>query len=372
MNNNMKICFLHSGFAQHGGIERVVSIVANRMAKESGYSVYSLSFYKIREENAYMIDPRVKEDYLYKKARSMTKAILTNGILKLCRYIQENQISVIVSCGVLYYPLGVICAKMCGIRSICWEHTNPEFTGDYKFQNFGRKLGARHSYANVLISQEAKQYYDLQFPRNNNVLIWNPAADELFDNIGQYNPDCRNIISVGRLSYPKNFTRLLKVAKKLSQREKDWHWDIYGDGEERQILEDTIDELELRNYVTLKGSVNDLYTRYHKYMAIVMTSRYEGFPMTLIEGAANGLPMIAFDVRTGPKEIIRNGENGFLINAKEDDEMVDAIVRLMHDKQLRIRMSKAAEESIQEFRLNNVLRLWNDLLNRKDVVKIKN
>ena len=150
-------------------------------------------------------------------------------------------------------------------------------------------------------------------------------------------------------SFPKNFDRLLEIAKKLEERETNWHWDIYGDGEERKQLEEKIEKLGLGKRVSLKGAVNDLYTRYRQYMAVVMTSRYEGFPMVLIEGAANGLPMIAFDVRTGPKEIIRNGENGFLINSEDDDGMVDAIVKLMNNQQLRIKMSKAS--SISSLRL---------------------
>ncbi len=358
----MNICFFHGGFVQHGGIGRVVSIIANGMARTSNYSVYSLSFFKNGEDNAYEIDPSVKEDFLYARTKTMTKAILTDGIWKLCHYIQRNSINVLVSCGALYYPMGIICAKLCGIKSICWEHTNPEFTGDYKFQNLGREFGAKHSDANVVITQEAKENYDHRFPKSNNVLIWNPAADELFEQSGEYNIDSHNLISVGRLSFPKNFDRLLEIAKKLEERETNWHWDIYGDGEEREQLEEKIEKLGLGKRVSLKGAVNDLYTRYRQYMAVVMTSRYEGFPMVLIEGAANGLPMIAFDVRTGPKEIIRNGENGFLINSEDDDGMVDAIVKLMNNQQLRIKMSKASSISVQRFRLRNILQIWERLL----------
>lgn len=358
----MNICFFHGGFAQHGGIGRVVSILANGMAKQIDYKVYSLSLFRSGEGNAYEIDPAVHDDFLYDQARTMTKAMITDGIRKLCRYLRENRISVLVACGALYYPLGIISAKICRIKSICWEHTNPEFAGDYKFQNIGREFGANHSDINVVISREAKANYDQRFPKKKNILIWNPAADELFEQAGSYNPDSRRLISAGRLSYPKNFGRLLEIAGKLREKEADWHWDIYGDGEEREQLEEKIEKLGLRDLVTLKGSVNDLYTRYHQYMAIVMTSRYEGFPMVLIEGAANGLPMIAFDVRTGPKEIIRDGENGFLIHAEEDDAMVEAITRLMEDRQLRIRMSRASAESVQGFKLKNVLQLWDDLL----------
>ena len=157
--------------------------------------------------------------------------------------------------------------------------------------------------------------------------------------------------------------RLLQIAKKLEAKETDWHWDIYGDGEEREQLENEIKRLDLGKRVTLKGAVNDLYTRYRQYMAVVMTSRYEGFPMVLIEGAANGLPMIAFDVKTGPKEIIRTGENGYLINAEDDNAMVDTIVKLMNDRQLRIKMARVSGESVQGFRLKNILHLWKTLLN---------
>ena len=359
----MNICFFHGGFSLHGGIGRVVSILANGMSENSDYSVYSLSFYKDGKDKAFDIKPSVAEFYLHDQPVSMTKSILTNGILKLCKFIKKHDISVLIGCGALYYPLTVICARLCRLQSICWEHTNPEFTKDYKFQNIARKIGARLSNVNVLVSNEAKDNYDKRFPKSKNVLIWNPAAEELFEQSCEYNPKTLNIVSVGRLSYPKNFMRLLSIAKKLDDvNKKDWKWDIYGDGEERGALENEIKRLDLAKRVELKGNVNDMYCRYHNYSLIVMTSRYEGFPMVLIEGAANGLPMVSFDIKTGPKEIIVNGVNGYLINSEDDDAMVTAIDKLLKDKDLRLNMSKTSKATADKFSLNNILAKWDDVL----------
>lgn len=361
-----RICFLHGGFTVHGGIGRVVSTITNGMTSNSNLEVYSLSFFQENKPLAFTIDDHVNNDYLYNNRVTMTRAILTDGVIKLCKYIKNKGITILVACGALYYPLSVIGAHICGIKSICWEHTNPEYGNDYKFQSISRKFGAKNSYANIVISQEAERFYNTNFPNKRNVLIWNPAPKELYLESREYNSDSNKIISVGRLTYPKNFRRLVSLAEQLVQYNTDWHWDIYGDGEEREVLSEDIQKAGLEDYISLKGAVNDIYERYREYSIIVMTSRYEGFPMVLIEAAANGLPMLAFDVKTGPGEIIENGINGYLINEEDDSRMITSINNLLQDRNLRRKMSVNARNKANQYKLESILKKWYELLGIAD------
>ena len=93
-----------------------------------------------------------------------------------------------------------------------------------------------------------------------------------------------------------------------------------------------------------------------------MTSRYEGFPMTLLEGAAKGLPMISFDIPTGPNEIIKNGENGFLCQDNGNGDMIEKIQLLMKKEELRIKMSEKSRKTAEYFSVNKILKSWNTLL----------
>ena len=255
---------------------------------------------------------------------------------------------------------------MSRIKSVCWEHTNPEYGNDYKFQKYCRAIGAKHSDVNVLIAKDSVKYYCDKFRVDNNRLIYNPADELLFKKTVKYNTNSRKIVSVGRLSYPKNYMCLLDVAKNVLQQNAEWSWDIYGDGEDRKILEDRIVELGLTERVTLKGNSSNMYSLYDDYAIMVMTSRYEGFPMVLIEAASRGLPLVSFDIHTGPNEIIVNGVNGYLINKGDVVGMSEKISLLIQDPALRRAFSQEAIKSVERFREQQVIDRWIELIKELD------
>lgn len=143
-----------------------------------------------------------------------------------------------------------------------------------------------------------------------------------------------------------------------------WTWDIYGEGELKDSLQKMINENGLSEKIRLMGQVSDLYDRYRDYAFMVMTSRYEGFPMSLIEGAANRLPLISFDIPTGPNEIIVDGVNGYLINADSDKDMVVKIRKLIENQEIRESMSKEVYQLTQAFAMERILKQWKILFNK--------
>ena len=118
----------------------------------------------------------------------------------------------------------------------------------------------------------------------------------------------------------------------------------------------------LSEQMHLRGQVNNLYERYRDYSIMVMTSRYEGFPMTLLEGSGNGLPLISFDVPTGPNEIIEDGVNGFLISAFDEEKMSEKIIMVMEDDVLRKKISLNSKELCLRFREEEIVNQWRELL----------
>ena len=121
-------------------------------------------------------------------------------------------------------------------------------------QGISRKVGAHLSDMNVLIAEEAKSYYEKHFRKKRNVVIYNPADEKLFDKETCYKKESRKLISVGRLTYQKNYHRLLEIADKLLKNNNEWTWHIYGDGEDREELEAIIVEKGLVDKVT-KASI---------------------------------------------------------------------------------------------------------------------
>ena len=347
----------------HGGIERVLSIVIRNLINKEKVDICCLSLNKSEPLDFYLLPFDLKKDYLFEDTINMKKALAQGGIIRLVKYLRRNQIDVIIACGVIYFPLACIGGKMAGAKVICWEHTNPACTNEFALEGISRMLGACFSNMNVLISQEAKRYYESHFRQRRNRVIYNPADSRLFETKVSYHTDSKKLISVGRLTYQKNYPLLVDIAEKILTQHNDWEWHIYGDGEQREELEALILERDLLGRVVLMGNVTDLYERYPQYAAIVMTSRYEGFPMVLIEAAAKGLPMISFDIPTGPKEIIDNNVNGFLIPPLDVDGMLEKLDILMTDKELRMRFSEEAKNKVISFGVDNIANQWCRLFN---------
>ena len=354
----MRICFLHSGFSMHGGIERVLSIIIRSLCKKKNVDIYCLSLNKFEPLDFYLLPSDLKMDYLFEYPTNMKNAFVKGGIGKFVKYLKKNQIDIIVACGVIYFPLACIGAKLAGVKVISWEHTNPSCTHEFAFEGISRYIGACFSDMNVLISQEAKVYYENHFRKKRNVVIYNPADNRLFETKNSYQTDSKKLISVGRLTYQKNYLLLVDIAERLLAQHDDWVWHIYGDGEQREELEAHISERHLSGRVVLMGNVTDLYERYPQYAAIVMTSRYEGFPMVLIEAAAKGLPMVSFDISTGPKEIIDDHVNGFLVTKGDVDDMLKKLDMLLSDTKLRSDFSIEAKNKVAHFGVGNVTNKW--------------
>lgn len=357
----MKICFFHSGFTLHGGIERVLSIIIRNLSEKKDVDIYCLSLNKSEPLDFYLLPSDLKLDCLFENPINMKSALVRGGIIKLVKYLKANQIDVIIACGVIFFPLACIGGKLAGVKVISWEHTNPASKNAFLFEGSSRSIGARFSDMNVLISEDARTYYENHFRKKKNTVIYNPADNELFKQESSYQADSLRLISVGRLSYQKNYQLLIDIAEKVLKKHDGWSWHIYGDGEQREELEARIAEKGLVGKVILMGTVADLYDRYPRYAAIVMTSRYEGFPMVLIEAAAKGLPMVSFDISTGPREIIDNNVNGFLIPKGDIDGMLNKMDVLMTDKEMRARFSIEAKKTVTRFCVDNIVNQWNKL-----------
>lgn len=362
------ICFLLGGFQGNGGIGRVTSVLANALAENQEYTVTTISYLQKRDiPQLYKTSEKLHSYFLLDSGISMTKAFLTKHIIRKTRQILiEENIDILVACGALYYPLGIFAVKGLKTKCFCWEHTNPDVGTDYRFQRLCRKLAVRYADRVIVLTKSAEKYYKevLKIAPSRLDQIYNPITDEAAKS-EKYNLNSKKIISVGRLSFQKNFTLLLDIAAKLLPRYPDWSWDIYGAGEEYDSLSEKISELSLEGRVHLMGQVDDIYERYCDYSMQVMTSRYEGFPMSLIEGAVNRLPLISFDIKTGPDEIITDGENGFLIPANDTLKMEEKIEYLITHPEERKKMSNNAFASVEKFRMAGILEQWSSLCHKQ-------
>ena len=172
--------------------------------------------------------------------------------------------------------------------------------------------------------------------------------------------DCsaKRVIAVGRLDYQKSFDRLIQVWEKVHQQMPDWRLDIFGQGEWQEMLQGMIDERGLQETVKLNGPTKNIGQEYSESSMIVMSSHYEGFPMVMIEAMACGLPAVSFDFKCGPRDIIKEGENGLVVKDGDIDGLAKAMMALMRDEELRRKMGENAKRVVETFSEAKVMDKW--------------
>lgn len=358
----MKICFFLGGFYQNGGIGRVTSVLANRLVEDPNIEIVTLEYVNTHKPTIYTLSPKIYREYLMESYQNMAKLMLKGGERKLRKFLQEKHVDVLVACGALFFPISVRACKGIETKCICWEHSNPEGNKDHRWQNLSRKFGIKRSDLNVVLTKSAAKVYKKKYGIQNLVQIYNPIDPEVLKQAKSYSAKSKRIISVGRLTYQKNFEAAVDVAESVLSKHPEWEWDIYGQGEEFDTLNALIREKGINRKMHFLGQVSNIYEKYSKYAFMVMTSRYEGFPMTLLEGIGNGLPLVSFDIPTGPDEIIEDGVNGFLIPAFDLQAMKQKVNIMMDDANLRNKLSQGSINKINMFAEEEIVQKWKDIL----------
>lgn len=173
----------------------------------------------------------------------------------------------------------------------------------------------------------------------------------------------KRVIAVGRLDYQKGFDRLIKAWKMLQQsgRFNDWKLDIFGQGEWKDMLNSMINGYGIAGTVSINAPTKQIGDEYAKSSMLVMSSNYEGFPMVMIEAMACGLPVVSFDFKCGPKDIIDDGKNGIIVHDGDIEGLANAMMKLMDNQILRKTMSENAKKVVDTYSEENVMKQWLDL-----------
>ncbi len=183
-------------------------------------------------------------------------------------------------------------------------------------------------------------------------------------------PDCccragrRVLLAAGRLSEEKNFSTLISVFSRLAHSHADWDLVILGDGPLRAELCSQVEAGALTRRVFLPGRVGNMADWYARAELYGMSSLFEGFPNTLAEAMAHGVPAVSFDCDTGPRDIIRHGIDGLLVPPGDEVALEAALGLLMADEALRHEYAALATEARQRFSIDSVAAMWETLFLR--------
>jgi len=166
------------------------------------------------------------------------------------------------------------------------------------------------------------------------------------------------IIAIGRLEPVKGFDMLLRAFAEPAKQHPGWTLKIIGDGSKRDQLQALASALQIRDRVIWEGAIKEPEKELLRSDLFVLSSRYEGFPMALLEAMACGLPVVSFDCPSGPREIIHDGEDGLLVPPNEIGALATAMSRLMSSENERKRLGERAAHVVDRFGLPRIADMW--------------
>ncbi|WP_295616269.1 glycosyltransferase family 4 protein [Chamaesiphon sp. GL140_3_metabinner_50] len=347
-----------------GGAERVISIVANYWVCQ-GWDVTLIMLLAPTEPSFYPLDPRIKLRALGLAAESANPliAIARAGqrIARLRQEIITSQPDVVISFmnAVNVYAI-VACAGL-EIPTIVCEHIYPGATDANKIWQFLMKWTYRYADLVTVLTHNALPFYPAARGYRT-IVMPNPVTTPA--PIGAMEPllSTPSAIAIGRLQPQKGFDLLLRAFARLYAKYPDWQLTILGEGPMQAELEELRSQLQLTDRVHFPG----LVTNVREYLAqadlFVMPSRFEGFPMALCEAMACGLPVLAADCLSGPRDIIVDGVDGVLVAPEDVDALTTQLDALMSDPARRKQLALNAPQILDRFGVERVMGLWQDAI----------
>ncbi len=346
----MNILFLEGDMSRKGGTERMTAVLANALCET--YNVCVLGLQQREKGIFFELDKRLKYEYLNCGGGRLG---FLKQIAEVRRFIRENQIDVVINVDIGTSIYGITAVWGTKAKVITWEHGNFFNNWGSRWFPYFRRFAAKHSDAVVVLTEKDTQNYKAHIRSKKPIyVIPNPVRRHDY----HYDANSKTILSAGLLLPIKGFDQAIIAASEVLPRHPDWKWIICGEGPERKKLEYMIRNVHLENQVLLPGSVADMDEQYQKAAIYVMTSQMEGLPMVLLEAKSWGLPIVSYDIMTGPSDIVRDGVNGYLIPPNDMTAMGERLDELMGDIDKRLAFSEASVLDLGKFDSERIVGQW--------------
>lgn len=362
----MKILYLTGQLVLHGGIERVTSMKLNYLAEHTSNEVYLCTYEQGNAPFVYEISPKVvycdlgvnyNVDYTNESLYSVRQfKKVPKHILRTRKLISEINPDIIVvpNFGFEYQFLPFIKQGAKIIRefhdSQYRRSTIPSIKD--KVNNWIQRLYD----AVVVLTPQEKDYF---IYKQNLVVIPNPIKKNQEVSIKKK----KTIISVGRIDPVKGFDKLIEIASKVKKKCPYCKFEIYGVGEENYInsLKKKTEQAQVSSVLRFMGRTDDVYAKMLQSVIYVCTSKTESFGLTLVEAQECGLPVVSFDCPNGPRNIVHDGVDGFLILQNDVTQAANAIIYLLENEDFRYRMATNARHNAQQFHIVKIMNKWEEL-----------
>lgn len=376
----MKIAYCLPQIYNPGGIERITSIKANYFTEVMKWDVFIITaqqkglnpFYPL-SSSVSLIDLNI--DYEKMNALSAIKRFIHKKRMQRIHKRKLSELLVSLNVDIVVSTLGNDSEFLPDIKDgskkilefhFCKGHKRimadtyhfsflPKLAFYYRCWQEEHRIIPRFDQF-VVLTEEDKEKWKSIIPSVINIPNILP-----YENEGRAQLNNKTVISVGRLDAQKRFDRLIDIWAILAQKFPDWQLNIYGAGDDYDILQEQINTLNLQKKVILCGTDKLMKENYLSSSIFVMTSAYEGLPMTLLEASGLGLPSVCYHFPCGPKDVIVNGVNGFLVETGNVSQFVEKMELLMSDEKKRKEMGLKAYELSTRYSKEKVLKEWLNL-----------
>ena len=376
-NNPLKLVYITPALYMAGGVERVLTLKANYFADHFGYDITIIltegknkpMFYPLSNK-IHVVNLNIgfeelwtcsfaKKVLVYLKKQRQFKKALTKELMR----IHPD-----VTVSLLRREINFLNDIKDGSRKIGELHVNRANYRNFETNdsNFIKNLFAKfwmyslvsklkHLDQFIVLTEEDKKAW-AELP--NISVIPDPLS---FSPTQKSSLSVKRVIAVGRYVYQKGFDLLLQAWATIERQYPDWQLAVFGDGNripyEQQMKELGIDDSRCHLY----GPTTDIQQEYVNSSLFAFSSRFEGFGMVLVEAMACGLPVVSFDCPCGPKDIVRDSEDGILVENGNIELLAMSLSKMMRDEALRQAMSKAALKNVQRFRIEQIAEQWRNI-----------
>ncbi|SHL11214.1 glycosyltransferase family 4 protein [Flavobacterium chilense] len=356
----MKLLYITQRANEEGGVQRVLSIKTNYLIEKFNYEVCIITQNRGDENLFFEFNKQIKFYDISLEKNKIFNLLLYKRELE--EYINTIKPDCIIVCDFALKSFSIPMLVKTNIPIIFEAHGSrfneyreSLFLGFYsKFKYQFRNYCASKFSIFVALSNESLDEWSVK----NGFVISNPLWMET-KSISDL--ESKKIIAVARHSYEKGIDRLLQIWKLIVEKHPDWLLEIYGKQNDDLQLLNLVKKLKIEKSITFLNPVKDIHHKYKTASILVMTSRNEAQPMVLIEGMACGLPSVAYDCPVGPRTIIQDNKNGFLIEDGDKDSFVAKLTLLIEDRNLRMKMGEEAKKSVQKYNMELIMQQWKSL-----------
>ena len=377
----MRIAYIFPALNTIGGADRVITEKANYFAEKLNYDVFIITAHQKGTPLFYPLSPKVTHidldvDFLSQYGHSF----VVRGFmyLKLIRLYKKRlgdklkELKLDFAISAISREVDFMYKLKDGSQKLVEAHLAKEFLRNlHEMPAKGFPYNLAGKYFSWKLENAIARFWELIVLTKKDSKSWSKVRSSVvipnaltFKTNGFSTCKNKTIISVGRLHDQKGYDMMLEAWKIVYAKHQDWTLNIFGKGVLYDQLTKDMAELNFGDSIRLNEPVQNIADKYAESSFYVMSSRYEGFPMVLLEAMSCGLPIVSFDCPNGPKELIAEGEDGFVVENANVPALAEKILYMIEHEEDRIRMGENARRNVQRYSQESIMNQWASLFEK--------